>query len=531
MLRFDEIELPPLFRGRPFQGNLIEFDCRATERRGKTFCLVRSALATQERVLRCILCFFLIFLSAQSDLAYAGTIRISPNLGVTESYTDNVRSVSEGAEGDLITETRAGANFLADGNRLDLNLDVTGINERHLDTNGLNGSRAQILGNTTVEAWQDHFFIDSSVSMSEVSTTRDGAVSARDRALPSNRTNLLLYEVAPRLEHRVGRWLEAAIGYSHSESRFSKPTTGISTFNRDNNQKTDRFSADLSTGQRFSVFKSQLQISNEETKGRRQKETEDRIDLLNEYQWTRQVALIVRAGYEDLSGSDRTLATSGPTWALGTHLRPGPRLDFRIEAGRKYDAGNVSANLSYKIGSFYLLNMAFSQAVQTQQQDRLRRLNRLITGPDGTLIDPFTGAPRDPLDSSFDLAGGSFKEDLFELGFSGSRGRNQMGMTAEFSSRESNAGTRKEDNLDLSLDFSRKLWRNLTGNVGATYSDTISSNKIEGGDTRYIGDASLDYRLGEIFSTSLEYSLLRRMPDSRASTSENIVSLGLRANF
>ena len=175
--------------------------------------------------------------------------------------------------------------------------------------------------------------------------------------------------------------------------------------------------------------------------------------------------------------------------------------------------------------------MAFSQAVQNQQQNRLGRLNRLTAGPDGDLIDPFTGAPGDPLRSSFDLAGGPFREDLFELGFSGARGRNKMGITAEFSSRESSAGTLKEDNLDLGLDFSRQLWRNLSGNLGAKYSDTISSSKVEGGDTRYIGDASLEYQLGETFTTSLEYSLLRRIPEARASTSENVVSLGLRASF
>jgi len=175
--------------------------------------------------------------------------------------------------------------------------------------------------------------------------------------------------------------------------------------------------------------------------------------------------------------------------------------------------------------------MSFTQDVQTQQQNRLGRLNRLAAGTDGNLIDPSTGLLQDPGASSFDLNGGSFKEDLFQMGFTGNRGRNQMGMSVEYSSRQSNAGTLNEDLLDINLDLSRKLQRGLTGTLQVGYSDVVSTDKIGGGDTRYNGTATLEYRLGKSFTSSLEYSALRRIPDSRASNSENVVSLGLKADF
>ncbi len=480
-----------------------------------------------------------VLLAFPCGVASGATFRITPKVDVSESYTDNVRAVSEGAEADLITETQAGANFFADGNRLDLNLDLAAINESHLDTNGLNSTRPQILGIGSIELFKDHLFIDSSISLSETSTLRGGAISARDRSLPSNRTRQLLFDVAPRYEQRLGRWLDATLQYSHSESRFSEPSAGVTGVTiaglpptgRVRDQKMDRASMLLDTGQHFSRISSQLEFSSETNKRGSAKLTEERVDLANEYRLNRHVGLIARAGYEDVSDPDPSLASTGPTWAIGAHLQPGPRLDFRTEIGRKYDASNVAANLTYEISSFYVLTASFEQAVRTQQEARLNRLNSLITGADGGLIDPTTGIFRDPAATGFDLDNSSFREDLFRLGLTGTRGRNTVNFLVDLSNREFDQATAKEEQLDVRLNVRRRLQPKLTGSVGLNYSDVLTSRTPGTGDTRYQGDATLSYRLGEIFTSRVEYSHLQRSSDAGRDTSENIVLLGLRAVF
>lgn len=527
MLRSDEYEVTPLLRSGRFR---------------KGWCVQSGHL---------MLFAVLMLLAAPPEIAFGATFRIVPSANVTESYTDNVRAVSEGAEADLITETQAGANFSANGNRLDLNLDLTGINERHLDTNGLNSTRPQILGVGNVELLEDRFFIDSSVSMSETSTLRGGAVSARNRSLPTNRTRLLVFDVAPRYEQRLGRWLEATLQYNYSESRYSKPSAGItgpaapglSPVTSIGNQKTGRTSLLLDTGQAFSRTTSQLNLTSESSdRGNRTtlntgagKLKEKRADLVNEYKLNRHIGLIARAGYEEIKDPNQSFNNSGPTGALGVHLTPGPRLDLRTEYGRKYNKPNLSANLIYKISSFYVLNASFDQRVTTQQAGRLNRLNRLITGPDGALIDPFTGIPADPSFSGFDLSNSTFREDSFELGFTGVRGRNTVSFGADLSSRDSGnqppGSGGKEERLNVNLDLSRRLQPLLTGKLALSYSDTLTSRTGSAADTRYTGDAGLNYRLGEIFTSDFGYTYFKRDFKTGGGTAENVVSIGLNAEF
>ncbi|MEQ1888447.1 MAG: hypothetical protein ABL951_04615, partial [Alphaproteobacteria bacterium] len=418
-----------------------------------------ALVQTGSLVLPAALCLFLL----APGLALGATFRITPTADISESYTDNVQSVSEGAESDLITQTQVGANFAANGARLNLNLNISAVHDYYLESDGLNGIRPRALGSGDVELWQDHFFINSSVSMSETSTQRNGARSATDRSLPSNRTQLLLYDFSPRLVGHLGRLLEATLQYSHSESRFSKPASGVTTAlpitpvtlpitanpnlfrNQGRDQKSDDYSLSLDTGRYFTSFSSQLIFEKSTTKSPgSQKETDDRVDLVNEYQITRQVALIARAGYEDVGSGDSSLASSGATGAFGVHLKPGPKVDFRTEYGRRFGDPNLSADLTYRISSFYTLNASYEQSIETQNSTRLNQLNRLTVAPDGRLVDPFSGSARDPSQSSFDLSNAAFRQNLFQMGLSGAFGRNTINLGADLTSRESAQRASKE---------------------------------------------------------------------------------------
>ncbi len=512
-------------------------------------------------------------LSVTPEFALSATIRITPTADISESYTDNVRSVSEGAESDLITQTQVGVNFTADGNRLNLNLNVGAVHDYYLETDGLNGLRPKALGNGDIELWKDHFFISSSVSMSETSTQSDGAQSATDRSLPTNRTQVLLFDVSPRLVGQMGRMLEATLKYSHSESIFSNPASGVSAAapltatpltpnpltNQGGNQKSDDISLSLDTGKYFSRISSQLDLEKSTTKSSGQsKQTDDRIDLVNEYQINRQVALISRMGYEDTSSgsggaTNSNLSNSGATGALGVHLKPGPRMDFRTEYGRKYGDPNLSANLSYKISSFYTLNASFQQSVTNQNATRRNQLDRLIVGPDGALVDPFSGSTRDPAFSNFDLNNGAFRQDLFQMGLSGVFGRNTINLGADLTSRDSGQPNSKRDELGVNLNLSRRLQPRLTGDVGFNFSDTLGSNQAttglapiapiinpgvgpgnlgtSGDQTSYGGNASLSYQMGKALNSSLEYNYLLRKLGAGGDISENTLTLGIQARF
>ena len=497
--------------------------------------------------------------AAPPETAFGATLRITPTVDVTESYTDNVLLASEGAEADLITQTQADLNFTASGARVGLNLNLGAVHDYYLDTDGLNGLRPQALGAGDIELLKDHFFIDASVSLSETSTQQNGDQSAIDRNLPSNRAQLLLYEVAPRLVNRFGRLLEATLEYRHSESRYSKPAAGTANLppvlptlpgltnpNRlqNQNEKSDDISLSLDTGRYFSSFNSQLSFDKSTSKRETgNKFTEDRVDWVNEYQIIRQLAIIARVGYEDVGDMDSTLSNRGATGSLGFHVKPGPRIDLRTEYGKRFGEKNISADLTYKISSFYVLTASVSQSVQTQSSSRLNQLNRLVADDNGRLVDPFSGSFRNPGDSNFGLNNASFREDLVQVGLTGTRGRNTINLSADLSSRESQ-NMSKEDQLDVNLGVSRRLQPRLSGSLDLSYSDTLKgggttaagvagpfNRNANNGGERYQSDANLQYQLGESLNSNLGYSYLTRKNGFRGDVSENVISLGINAQF
>lgn len=474
--------------------------------------------------------------------AAAGTIRLEPSAGLSESYTDNVRGVRSGEEADWITESSAGGRLTANGNRLNLNLNMNAAHETHLNTKGIDGFRPSILGAGDVELLEDRLFIEGAVSLSEVTASRSGPVSATQRNLPSNKRQLMTYSFDPRLEYRFARMAEATLRYSYSETLVSQPGAGTGVTagagfaaGSTGDSKTESISLELGTGPRFGRLDSQLVLRSEaDQSAGRGETTEDRAELINEYQLSRQFALIFRGGYEDIGDPNPGLTSSGATGAIGFRLKPGPKLDLRMEKGRRFQGSNLEIEARYQITPSYKMTASFTQSVETQQSSRLNRLRGLVADPvTGELIDPVTGNPADPNSTGFTLDNGSFQQDLARFGLSGVRGRNSVNFGADYTSQDFKTGNTSEDQFDVNLNIRRKMRRNLTGSLGLGYSDILQSRTPGTAETTYDGSARLDYVLGKSLTSSLEYTRLLRTPESNITDalSEDIVTIGVRANF
>ncbi len=472
----------------------------------------------------------------------SATLHLQPRVETTGTYTDNVRGVGGGSEADWINETSAGGSITADGNRLNLNLDINASQETHLDTKGLDGLRPTMLGTGDVELLQDHLFVDGFVSLSEVTASRNGPVSAANRNLPSNKRRLMTYSVDPRIVHQLGRIANVSLGYSYSETLVSQPSAGAGVVapvgvaaGSTGDSKSEDITFELGTGPRFGRLDSTFEASTSTTQNAgRSNFTEDRAELVNEYQINRHLALIARGGYEDIGDPNPGVDSSGATWAGGVHLKPGPKLDVRIEKGRRYQGSNLSLDASYQMTPTILMSATFSQSLETQQQGRQGRLRGLVADPfTGELVDPITSIPEDPNSSDFSLDNSSFQQDLARFGIAGARGRNSFNFGADYTSRDFKTGSVKENQVGVNLNYRRQMQRNLSGSIVLGYTDILQSRIPAGGDTTYESSAQLSYVLSKMFTTSLEYARLLRISgaDTSDDLSEDTVTIGIIGNF
>lgn len=467
----------------------------------------------------------------------AGTIRLEPRARITESYTDNVRSVVAGSEADFITQTTVGAKLTAAGNRLNLDLDLNAVHDAYLDTNGLDGFRPKVLGVGDVEFIPDRFFVDGFVSLSEVTASRQGAISATKRNLSSNTKELMSYSLTPRFENRFGRTADAKLEYTYSETLVSQPSAGAGVapgaLGSTGDSKTEEINFELGTGPRFNQLDSRLEINNQKNSTERRRDlTKERAELINEYQIYRWVALIARGGYEDIGNRNPNLDTSGAIGRLGFRLKPGPKLDLRVEKGRRYGGANTDFELRYKISPYDTLSATFTQSIENQQSARLDQARGLVVDPiGGDIIDPDTGEIIDPNESGFTQAGGSFQQDRAQVGLVSVRGRNNIKLNANFTSRDAKTGGTTEDQIGINLNFLRQMRRDLTGSIGAGYNDVIRSGTATGQQTTYRNSARLEYVLGSIFTSSLAYNHLLRTTEVGGDLSENVVTIGIDADF
>ncbi len=474
--------------------------------------------------------------------AQAATIRFTPSASVNETYTDNVRSVTQGAEADFITQSNVGGQLTADGNSLNLNLNAGAAYDLYHNTRGLDGFRPKILGKGDAELLQDRLFVDGFVSMSEVTASRQGAISATTRSLPSNKRQLTTYSLEPRLEHRFGRTASATLSYLYSETLVSQPSAGAgvtpgSPGSSAGDTKSEKANLKIGTGPKFGRLDSQFLLSSYTSKrsgaGPRPRNlTRDKAELVNEYQLVRQLALIVRGGYEETADANRNLSSSGATGAIGFRFKPGPKLDVRLERGRRFKNNNTNFEMTYKISPFYTLNSSFSQSVTNQAEARLDDARNLVTDPiTGDIIDPLTGNVIDPNESDFTADGGSFQQDRARLGFIAKRGRNSLNLDAAFTSRDPKTGGVSEDQVNFNMNYNSAMRRDLSGSLGFRYNDVTRSGTAGSGQTTYRSTAGLSYALGRIINTSLQYHRLLRTSENRDDLSEDAVVVGVNANF
>jgi len=298
-----------------------------------------------------------VFLLIYVECATAGEWDFKPSLGVSETYTDNVRVGGRlipggiggigfggaGTEGgDLITQINPGLSFTGVGKRYEIKTDYLMNNLIFAKNNNLTRIRHRLNAAGTAELFKDLFFVDGSARILQQNISLLAPQTTSNIFVTGNRANLRVYNISPYLKRQFGNFATAEARYTrnHVES-------GANGFR---NSERNSYLFRLNSGSTFGKFGWGFNYNNDRIfikRFGRTIEMERYIGNLR-YNITSRLALTATGGYERNSFISIRGKTTSPTWTVGFNWAPNKRTDLQFNAGQRFFGDTYSAMANYR---------------------------------------------------------------------------------------------------------------------------------------------------------------------------------------
>lgn len=165
------------------------------------------------------------------DVTALVPLRVQPRISLTETLTDNVSLSSTDRRSELITQVSPGLRVVRDGGR------VKGFADYALNALAYaRGSRdatvqQALTSGATAELVEQHAFVDAAASISQQTISPLGVQTTDPTLASGNRTEVRTWQLAPRLQGRLGQgvqWL-ARTSYAASSSTSSTVSDSSTT--------------------------------------------------------------------------------------------------------------------------------------------------------------------------------------------------------------------------------------------------------------------------------------------------------------
>jgi uncharacterized protein (PEP-CTERM system associated) len=454
--------------------------------------------------------------------AFAERWRITPSIGVQETFTDNVNGASSGQEqSEFVTTVTPGVSVRGSGGRVSLNFNYGLSYLDYLHDRGDDEFRNNLTGSSRVELFRDVLFLNARASVSQQFTNNTGAISESESNDLTNRTEVRAFSLNPVIRHHFGNWADSEASYTFN--RFDSGSDSAS------NSSSNSASLRLNSGRRFTKFRWGVSTNRSESGA------DNAVQNVNgnlQYVVNRKISLLGGFGFEDITDSTLNSTPSGMIWNVGLRLTPGPRTSITVNYNDRYDTQFVSLDASHRLGARTNVSVRYSESIQTSQGVVAQQLDFLGINDDGVLIDTRTGLPFVGGDSAFGLTDNSFRQKQFNASLSGSRKRNTYAATAFREVRETDATGLTEIALGGSVSFGRRWTRKANSNFSLSYRNTDYGTADGREDDSINAAASFSYRIYKDVNGTITYNLSKR--DSNVGDNditENAVTLRLSKTF
>ena len=456
----------------------------------------------------------------------AGNLTITPSLELREIFSDNIDLAPDGQDQSaLTTEIVPGITLRSESARVTAALNAFPI-IRHQTAGSDEGVSiaGDLVGLGTVEAFEDLFFIDSQISISQE------ILNSREVDSTANEKTVAVFRVSPYLRNRFGGFAEGEVRYRLGKVFIdSQEDAGAVTVSDSTNHG---LSLSLDSGADFSRFRWSVNaLGTYEDRPDDDDVTRWETGLEAEYAFNRSISVLAAAGYQFFEDGDDANDIDDPTWRVGFRWRPGPRTDLRVSYGHRDDSQSANLKFSYDITARSSITASYSEVLEKSQERLVRNVSLVELDPESNQFnDPQTGLPFDSNQSPFDIDNETSRIKTFRWGINGVRGRNTFGINGAVQNKETEPGALEEDAISLGGRFARRLSPRLTLNLFAGYERFEFDDGQE--DDEYRLTAGLNYELYKNLRADLQYGFgLQKSNVDTSEFTENRLTASLRMTF
>jgi uncharacterized protein (PEP-CTERM system associated) len=443
--------------------------------------------------------------------AAAPSFRFEPRGSVSFTYTDNVLLTELNRKPDAIVAPTAGFLLINKTSRTNISANADISYDLYQAATRLNAMRGSAIANGHVDLIDDYVTIDAHAGADSQRASAFAGEPASDRSFGPNQTQVISYGATPTFNMRMGNIANVVTSYDIDMLHYIRRSDPTLTLTLPLNQSIEqKIRTTVSSGSYFDLFTWQIDGSLQRTdRGGPNSASEEREASASMYfALYPNFRLSVTGGYDDERQPTLPKPTSGARLTAGFDWSLSRRTQITFDGGMRYRDPYFSGKLRYGLGKNLVLNISYTQTIDTPQSIASRNLSGVIRGDNGELLDPITGLPAGLADDPFGINSQAFVRKALEFGLDGKIGRTSYNLSGIYERR---VGASTSESLSGNIELSRPIGPHLTGLIGIDYervkNQSAALNRIS---ETVETNVKVNYDLGKHTALSLAYYFQRR---------------------
>lgn len=397
----------------------------------------------------------------------AAEFRTDFNVGLTETYTDNVSAASSDGTATWVRQVSPGVSVRGEGRHLSLEVDYRLQDISYAKGRGADAQFHQLNAAANLKALKDQFNLSARVTHSQQIINEQGTVTNSNITATTNRTNVGTLSLSPDLNLRLGdvAIVNGRVGYDQVSYQTGANPGGANK----------SLVLGVSSGSRFNKVGWSLTANGSRDGASNAIQRSMRGQL--SYRVGPKTGVFGGAGWEN-NDFQSAVNPEGSIWDLGVNWNAGPRTSVSASIGNRYFSRTYSTNITHAMRRSSL-SLSYNQSLATTS---ILQLGQPVFDDTGTVLLGF-GVPVE--------ATNVFITESLTGNYALSSRRSRVSLSVNRLQRESTA-TQVEDSI-----------LTLSGGVSVTFPSSIAVS-VNG--THRIAEFGLTSRQDEFTSVGLSAS-------------------------